>query len=283
MKISIILFSLFYSITTFGQITKSVEKIAFDYYIEQNFDSAIVYYQRVLKTDSSSYHLGMLGSCYMKLKRFDMAKVAFNKCLLNTTVEYASPFSVPKRSCCHQLSTIYFEEENFEKALFYLKLAEQKYPHFRICSNGEFERKMELNYKFAQCFKGLNQIDSAISYLTPFMFSSVERPIAKEVQGFYLDLITQKYSKSKLKYLLTEAIENLHYDKSLDTSMNRYSSEYIWYNIDCSFEFLGSTVILYDGGYESKSWGGEPVYTFTKAYYLDYLSTTEVYQKLIKF
>jgi tetratricopeptide (TPR) repeat protein len=279
---------LLFAISSFGQSNKKeLSDIAFRFYMDKQFDSAAIYYEQVVELateDNPAYYLGQLGDCYKKIGNRDRAKENYLKCLSDTA---KSQHFSPKRDCAHGLADLYLKEEKYGEALRYLQLAENNFPHFRICSNGEFERETNLNYKFSQCFEGLNQIDSAIYYLTPYMFNKAENLLMDsleylQINEYYIGLLKKKYSDTEIKKQVFAAVDKIYYKKELDTEWEPISPTDKFYNVLCFFTLFGQKVIVTDSGYEANSWGGEPVLQYSKEYLIDYVKGTPTYKMTIK-
>lgn len=284
-KLVIICISLF-PLFCFNQSDlKTLKDRALGFYYQEQLDSALFYYEKVLElvdSKESVYYHGVLGDLYLESNNLEKAKENYLQCIEYTSKERRSY----SRNCFLGISDIYLYEKNYKKALENLKLVENNFSTFRICSNGGFEEKTELNYKFAQCYFGLNDVNKAISCLTPYMFSFAEGLIMDstkyiEISNFYVKLLRSKYDNNELTKLLSTSIENMFYSKQEFTEMNAENSEDNWFNVICYFEFLGERVTLIDGGYESNSWGGEPVSVYTKKYLIELIYNTPTYINIV--
>lgn len=276
---------LLFAVNAFGQIDKSeLRDIAFGFYRNGQFDSAAFYYEQILQKPlgrSSSYFYAQLGDCYYQLGQLEKAKENYILCVSDT---FKTHFFSIKRDCVKNLVDLLLAEKEYEKALGYLRKAESELPHFRICSNGEFGKETMLSYKFAQCFAGIGQLDSAMNYLTPYMFSEpygMDSLGYIEIVEFYIIILKKKYSDAELKLELKNAIKQMYYKKEKDEEWEPLSPGEEFYNVLCYFTFYGQKVLLVDGGYEAKSWGGEPVKEFKKRSFIKFLKRTPTYKRIV--
>lgn len=288
MKKILTILTIFLSLSTFGQtVENSLSDKAFQLYQKEQYDSAIFYYKEVLKLNDNSriaYFLMQVGKCYSEKNELEHSKNYYLQCLnIPDTIER---FNYPQREACFGLSDIFQVEKNYNQSLRYLKIAEAKYPHRKICNAGEFERKIILKDKFALCFEKINELDSAINYLTPYMFAKTEDLLMDSVEYIkiienYYNLLRKKYSMCELKSLLDNAIKNVYYNKKQDNA-NIDSLKYNYYEVESYITFLNKKIVLMDGGYEANSWGGEPVKEFVLEYLLEYFSQTPTYKLITK-
>ena len=91
------------------------------------------------------------------------------------------------------LADIYIKRKEFETALTYLR-ASEPFKNRHGCGTGKYDQEYELRYKYAVCFSEMNQLDSALKKLSPFMF--------------------------KDRLLLTGRVENMERNKFITTYIN---------------------------------------------------------------
>ncbi len=272
------------SLSCLGQNADSNKHMkAFQMYQNGKFDSAIFYYNELVNEKNhnrADYYFMQLGKCYFELKKFEQSKKYFLNCL--TIIDTFFKNNHSQRESCFGLSEIYQLFNNYEASLDILKLAETKFPHRKICNAGEFERKMDVNNKFAFCFEKLNMIDSAIFYLTPFMFTNADDlqidsiDYLKIVNNYYR-LLCKYSSPEKVKNIFKKSIKEMVYNKKVDTT-NSYIKTNTWFNVECYFSFFGKKVYLCNVIYDVNSWGKEPVKSFEQSTILQYLKNTPTYK-----
>jgi tetratricopeptide (TPR) repeat protein len=268
----------------FGQKDPSrLSETAFNFYMNKQFDSAAFYYERFIELKGitkDAYYYGQLGECYARLGKLGRARESYLEGLKDTS---QMPYLSFQRNCCLGLVDLYLVEKNYEKALEYLKRAERDQPYFRGCSRGEFERNTQLRYKFAQCYEGLSLADTAIAYLTPYMFSDgLFRDSLKydEINRYYVSLLKDRYQVIEIKKQLSSAIDEVYFSKEREPSIERRIEGSEFYRVNCYLMFFGEHVTLFNGGYEAKSWGGEPVKEFSKEYLIDRFRQTTTYRMI---
>jgi tetratricopeptide (TPR) repeat protein len=275
------------SLSCFGQYAdNSVHMKAFRMYQNDKFDSAIIYYKELLNQqidNRDDYYFMQLGKCYFELKEFENSKKYFLNCLTVIDTVYKNNYA--QRESCFGLSEIYQLENNYEASLNILKLAEAKFPHRKICNAGEFERKMILNNDFSLCFEKLNMIDSAITYLTPYMFTKPDDLLIDSIDYLklvnnYYRLLCKKASPKEVKNIFERAIKEVYYKKLVDTT-NSYITTNTWYNVESYFSFFGKKVYLCNVTYDINSWGREPVKSFELSTLLEYLRSTPAYELIV--
>ena len=280
--------SLLVSASSFSQTRDQSNDKAFQFYMKEQYDSAIHYYQKLVLDSSSenvTYLHQQLGKCFFMVKNYKKAEEQY---LLSLgSIDSVPNYYPPLRYSCLGLADLYITTGSFEKSLKFLQLAEKSYPYRNWCGRGSFERKLLLADKFSICFENLNLIDSAISYLTPFMFAdtailSMDIVTYLSICKRYVMLLNKVYSSNTLKSMIECALENVYYKKE---SAKERGDKYTFgemYFVNCHFTFLDSRIILENGGYEAKSWGGEPVLYFTKQYIISRLELSPTYQMLLK-
>jgi len=279
------------SLSAFAQIgEKKLDDQAFDFYLDKKYDSALIYYQKITKKKnraSDPYYLNQIGDCFFYLGKYEQAKKHYLQSLKDTSE--AGPYA-PQRGSCHNLADVYISENKYDSALYFLRLAEDKWPHLRICSAGEFERLSVLNHKFAICFNGISQPDTAIKYLTQYAFyttdwygSNHDSLKYLELVNFYLGVLGKRYSANEIKGEFNTAVKNFYYKKELDLEFKKKYPKENYYRVESYIIFFGNKVILRDGMYEANSWGGEPVAEYSKQYLFKEFSESTLVKLLKKY
>ena len=240
--------------------SKNPRQVALNHFYNGEYDEAKQIYKAILDTvEWKAYDSYMLGECYRASNQLDTAEIVFLRIL---------KFEKPKlgyvqvnRMTCHSLADLYLEQNNYRSALNYLELAEKKYPHFKVCSAGEFERETTLNYKFAQCYGSLYQLDKAIKCLTPYVFHQNDNYLLdslkfQEISEYYLNLLLQKYQNSYLKSHLNSTVNYMFYEEGWENPDKKqrrrltYNLKHIdFYRVYCSINFLEEEIILIDNAY----------------------------------
>lgn len=171
-----------------------------------------------------------------------------------------------------KLADIYINRKDFEGALRYLRSSED-YKNMHGCGTGKYEQEYELCYKYALCYDGLNQVDSALNKLTRFMFKDcpllTRQKQHVERNRFYYQLLLKKYDPCVLQGEMLNAINNLNYFRRPDTSWTGISK---MQRITCSLNFFGETIVLGDFGATHP----EDFYPYTKQGFLDRVYKSEL-------
>ena len=260
----------FISSFTFAQTdSRTYINKAFKYYFDEKYDSALYYYLKIEPNTSlnKTAFYSDIATCYYKTGHTQIAKAYLQKGIADSF--NLDRRSLSQRGCCLGLVDILMEEGKFYDALTYLRLAQRKFPHFRMCSLGDFERKINLNYKYAKCFEGIQQVDSAINYLTPYVFGKAEDIMYDSLEylsiiNYYYTLLRTKYSGCEISSLLHSAIQNLFYKREVDAEMKIRYPENTFYNVKCYLVFMGCRVVLFDSEYDLSSWGAKSAELFSK-------------------
>ena len=270
-----------------GQFSEdALSSKAFDLFINEKYDSATVIYKSIIKLDSidrPAYYYSQIGKCYQEMNKNDSAKSFYKRCL---SFPLSSNFlASPQRKSCLGISELFISEHKYELAIEYLRLAEKEYPFRKICNAGEFERNLILKVEFAKCYEGLNKIDSAISFLTPYMFQPAEDLTIDSLEyinylDYYFKLLSLKYNKCELKKILNQSLSNIYYKKELDTSIINTANA--WHEIYCSINFLGAKVIISNVIYDNISWSEEAKKEYELGNLLIQFKKTPIYQLIIK-
>ena len=159
------------------------------------------------------------GNSLMAMEKTDEAKVNYLKSVEDTSNSNSFVINMGANA----LADIYFKDEVFDSTLFFIKLAENNY--LRGCSRGEYVRKLNVNYKLSQCFLGINELDSAITYLLPYTFDN-KRDVPfmdslefRKIQDYYLFVLRQKYDSVTLNKIVKKGVQELYYKAELDSNL----------------------------------------------------------------
>ncbi len=257
------------------------------YIMDQNYDSALVYFQHPSLDSRHGNYLWrwFIGDCHFKLGEIEEAKEVLLQCL-NDSLEL--PIRPPQRKCCHVLADLYLADSQPDSAHYYLKLAEEKWPHVRIQHDGEWERKMALAYQFAKCYRGLGQLDSAISYLTPYAFKdpSLELLLFSQdsfprMVDCYIEMLFERYGPKVVKTKLQQGIDSMIYQEGVQIGIRGDLLEYQFYHEVCYFEWLGDTVTLFSSYSPIRPNREKPQRRYSKELGVKELKQTLIYRKVM--
>ncbi|MBX7155439.1 MAG: hypothetical protein U0Y96_03095 [Candidatus Kapaibacterium sp.] len=236
-----------------------------------------------------------LGECYAKLGAEANAIRYFRYCIAdsNKTKQHRI-FSYPERNACISLSEIYYNNHNYDSALYYLRLAERQFKYRTIFGGeGSLEDTVSILVKFAKNFEQLNQLDSAIMYLAPVAFKYMNY-IAKGFIGndtqfdsiprYYISLLRKRYSKAELKTMMATSLGNLRYEITEDTTFKSKYRDEKRMCIYCSLDFAGTRVVLddYSYSYNYKKQKGRVPELLAKKHFLEEVQSTSVYKAIME-
>ena len=218
MKTIFFIFTFLFSYLGIGQENDSLlSKKGFEFYALKMYDSSAFYFNKVENKNSIDFL--MLGKSYYNLDEYSNAKT-YLLLAYNNTLSKKNNFL--SQQTTELLGNIYFQEKNYTEALRFYKTTSEVYSSFLPCSK-TINEIINLKHKISECYFQIENIDSAINTLTPYMFidtskyNTLDKNKYFETQKFYLALLQKKYSTKKLKDLLTESINNIVYKKELDT------------------------------------------------------------------
>jgi hypothetical protein len=77
-----------------------------------------------------------------------------------------------KNEACNYLTKIYIEQEKFDSALYFLDIAENKYPVTFTCGTGYYRQRNEQLFLRTTCYYGLKKYQEIIDLLLPYALES---------------------------------------------------------------------------------------------------------------
>lgn len=208
------------------------------YYLQQNYDKAIEVFQAIIESD-------------------------FNEKEASGGGIMDDPYTNYRHRACVFASTIYFEKEDYEQALYYLELGDTTYPYLHFCGNEYAANDVHTALRFAEIYEKLNKPDEAIAKLLPEVFVTLANnsKIIAELSRLLKD-------KKGLKQELDKAL-NAMYTKTEVTERHTYIRYY--------FTFLGAEI--YVPGSTSYKEENE---VFDKKNGIKEIKQTEFYQMISK-
>jgi tetratricopeptide (TPR) repeat protein len=182
------------------------------------------------------------GLCYFKKGKYNKAKQAFIYLLENITPKEIDSFGSDIFTCgymqekcrnilipdyllsiqheaCLKLADISLEENNLSDYYAYVKKADNTFRYWYGCGTGDYEEDMRLSIYYSKYYKAINNLDSSLSEVLPFIFEPAAFP-----NKYYQDIISQtssllleKYSSDSLKLEFEKSVnaviqENLSKD-----------------------------------------------------------------------
>lgn len=290
MKALILAILILYASPIIGQRESDdlVSKALQFYIMDRNYDSALVYFQH--PDFDSTYHRYLwranIGDCYVKLGQLEEAKEVLLQCIKDT-IEI--PIRPLQRRCCHVFAELYLANSQPDSALFYLKLADKKWPYVRLCQNEAWVHRRALAYLFAKCHRGLGQLDSAISCLTPHAFSDPYQMFVGEISNeeneivnYYFEILVERYDQKSLKQELKQGIDRMIYQEGVQKGIRGDLLDYQFYHEACFFEWFGDTVILHSSYSPIRPHKEKPQKRYSKELGVQELKQTLIYRKLME-
>jgi tetratricopeptide (TPR) repeat protein len=234
----------------------SLKQRAYKQYERKNYNDAIKSYNKLLERKQiiTEYGLWKIAECYFAQKDTPDAMIYYQKCAftprdINFKLYDADPL---QRLSHHRLADFYLSQKNYSEALRHLQRADS-FPRYFPCSRGKLSYYMEAHFKYAQCYTGLDKIDTAIKTIAPYMFYTKEQSYYTMYGGkeFYeqhflnyaKQLLFKKHDESTIKKELERSAENLVFTTKQDTNCLGK----ICY-IKAYTHFFNDTIVLTDFG-----------------------------------
>ena len=143
---------------SYGQLSK-----ANHYYKIGNFQTAILFYKKAAKKDTSSRTIRKLGDCYVKVRKYQLAEPIFNKLVLR---------DVNNIDDVYQYAIVLLSLKKYEQAItqFEKLQGEKKYSpkiigQLKFCKKNQFAKKSDTNY-VAINYKKINSKKNEFSPFT---------------------------------------------------------------------------------------------------------------------
>jgi tetratricopeptide (TPR) repeat protein len=236
--------------------TEALSQKAFNFYSkEQQYDSAIFYYKKIISNTSQkreAYFTYQIANCYSASGKKVEAENYYIKCL--SIDKLKNSLGMFQNLACKYLSEIYFEQKRFREALNYLDSSITKYKPFRNifrCGTGSTIRKMEFALSKSNCYIGLNKKDSAINLLSPLIFRDFDvfyfddTLALEEAAKLYSEMVFEVMGKTVARKELEKALEKVNYKQVFEkTASGKINSV----SVDCFIIFRGIKIYLENGG-----------------------------------
>jgi tetratricopeptide (TPR) repeat protein len=205
-------------------------------YEKENIDSALIIYKSVLEKypEDSLYPDAFFnaGHILWRLKKNDDAEKIFLKIMESDFSEKGNndsseelihdPFIHYKNESSFLLADIYLDRKDYIKALKCITLAEKKYPYGSWCGNALFGNRIRLIVLYSKYYDGINQIDTAIAMLWPYIFNYGFGTDSEVIDQMKI-LLFRKYGSQQVR---TE-VKNAENTISVGTTNSKYKTGYI--------------------------------------------------------
>jgi tetratricopeptide (TPR) repeat protein len=227
------------TITVLAQKPEELFEKAGDYYQEEQYDSALLIFEKIYKKGKGDEALIAksfynMGDIYAVKKNYAKAKEIFSAILDADYDEMdkgglgegimGEPYALYKNNSAKRLAEIALIEKNYSAALNYTDLFYRVYPYHHFCGNEYKSDEIYVAYTYARCYQGLQQTDRAISSLLPeCMYSGLASN--GYVVEMACDLIREKYSKEQIRQELEQAVSQV---KFKTRGKGRYKYDYYY-------------------------------------------------------
>lgn len=192
---------------------------ACSYYREEEYDSALLIYEKIYKKGKGDETLIAksfynMGDIYMVKEDFKKAKEIFIAILDADYDEMdaggrgegimAEPYALYKNNSAKCLAEIALKEKNFADALTYTDLFANVYPYRHFCGNEYKANYIYTAYTYARCYEGLQETDKAIRML---LYECMNSGLASNdhIVKMAADLIKKKYTSEQISKELQRA------------------------------------------------------------------------------
>ncbi|NLL27518.1 MAG: tetratricopeptide repeat protein [Bacteroidales bacterium] len=223
----------------FLSILSTAQKMPSDYFEEaskyfedEKFDEAIKSYQYIVDYHSKNelyprafYNIGYI---YFIQKKYDKAIPVFKKILESNFNEkedlggniMVDSYTNYKHKGSKILSEIYYAEEKYDTALYYLALSDTTFPYLHFCGNENASNNIYIALRYADIYQKLKQPEKAIEKLLPTVFITLADNL-KVIEELKKLLTDKKGLKKKLDNSL-----NKIYPKKIDREDYSYTKYY---------------------------------------------------------
>ncbi|MBI5857393.1 MAG: hypothetical protein HZB42_07055 [Sphingobacteriales bacterium] len=166
----------------FSQKPEELFEKASDYYHDEEYDSALLIYQKIYKKGKGD--LSLIAKSYYNMGHIFYVKEDYKKAkeifLAIMDADYdemdkggrgegimGEPYALYKNNSCKILAEMSLKEKEYSKALEYTELFDKVYPYKHFCGNEYAANDIYVAYTYARCYEGLGRRDEAIAVLLP--------------------------------------------------------------------------------------------------------------------
>ena len=220
------------------------------YFEEKKYDDALNAFQYIVdnhpKNELYSKAFYNVGYIYLIEKNYEKAIFVFKAILESNFNEkenlggdiMADPYTNYKHRASSILSTIYYEKNMFDTALYYLVLSDTVYPYLHFCGNELSENEIYTALRYADIYQKLNQTNKAIEKLLPTVFITLYADNSKVIEELKKLLAGEKGLKKELDKSLAKI-----YPKTIQREIYIYTRYY--------FKFINVEIAV-PGSYEDE-------------------------------
>lgn len=187
--------------------------------------------------EEAFYNLGYV--CYKSGKN-DSAILIFRQILQSDFNEkkeiggdiMSDPYANFRHRASLQISSIYFEQEQFDSCLHYFALSDTVYPYLHFCGNELAENRIYTAMRYAEIYRKLNRPQDAIKVLLPLVFENSLADNSDLIDTLKTLLISEKIPEPKKQ--LDEALDKMYLKTIHPESEKKYERYF--------FSYLGAEI-----------------------------------------
>lgn len=181
-------------------------------------EEALEYYKKIISSKANDKEKGGVGQGIM-----------------------ADPYTLYKNRACKRMAEIYLLKKEFDLALKYINLT-KKYPYKHFCGNAYATNDIYIATLYTKGHYGLNQIEKALSYSLPHIFSNGLTNNSSLVD-LTVKILKEQNNEQKLIEDFKKSIENYYYqiDKKKRHKRTRYYIDFMEVKIEFFPEIFSLT------------------------------------------
>ncbi len=201
-----------------AQSFDGLHELARRHFNVNQFDSALYYYKQANSIAPENFKMYLLfkqGSSAYELSSYEEAIQYWDACVhYHDSVENFNYYSI-RRWAAEGLINVYAKKREYRAVIDWAKRMEVFIRADGGCGTGRYEKMMQVVFKKSTAYHHLHLTDSAIHFLTPYMFGNEHELLldSGEYQSYvvqYISWLQQAgYNQEKLRTQLQEAVKNL--------------------------------------------------------------------------
>lgn len=274
--------------TVYAQNHEEIRQQAFRYYIAGKNDSALHYFRlaySLAPPENKALNLYYLGSTAYNLNQLNDALHYLQACTQVPDTFRRISLSSPQREAALLLLDVCSQQENYKEVITWAKNIEERFNTRTGCSTGRYEDQMEITFKKARAYYYVGETDSAISILTPYMFSEEDQLILDS--GIY-----QSYVQTYLRWLLEKHPDQRYLKQKIENTVNSIQVDLLtndceedmnngFTHVKAYTQFMGITLSLIDMSVPLNTWGGPDNHPFRNSVIQQHVRNGNLYRLLM--
>lgn len=189
---------------------------------EEIMDGCLEYFEELIEEypKSELRYRSMNNAALISRRLDDMEEaIKYNKWIIHSKANdlekggigegiMAEPYALYKNRACKNIAAIYLEQEEYSKALKYLKLT-KKYPYQHFCGNEHASNDLYMAQFYAKCYLELGDVKKALEHSLPHIFYNGLANNSQIVE-LSISILNTHYDKETLILDFKESIDK-HY------------------------------------------------------------------------